>query len=187
MRLFTGLDVPYEMRRNLELLLAMLRPKAQIHWSPLDSLHVTTRFIGEVPETRLDELKDALGKVTAPGELKIAIRGLGWFPNPHAPRILFASIAAPPGLAALAADTGKAVEAFAPAPDTREFRPHLTLARIKAPADLLELKRAIAELPSVDFGTYTAENFHLYLSRQRGGRSIYTKLASYSLKSHTTE
>ena len=86
MRLFTGLDVPYEMRRNLELLLHLLKPKAKIAWSPMDNLHVTTKFIGEWPEERLDELKGALSAVPKPGELKIAIRGLGWFPNPHHPR-----------------------------------------------------------------------------------------------------
>lgn len=46
---------------------------------------------------------------------------------------------------------------------------------------LIDLKKAIADLPSVDFGAFTAGKFHLYKSDMRRGGSVYTKLASYSL------
>jgi 2'-5' RNA ligase len=185
MRLFTGLEVPSEVRRNLELLLHLLRPAADIQWSPLENLHVTTKFIGEWPEGRLDELKQALSEVPCPGELTIDVRGLGWFPNPHVPRIFFAAIPPPPGLVDLAAGTETTLEQLDLASDHREYRPHLTLARIKRPTDLLGLKRTIASLPSVEFGRFRATHFHLYLSRPQGGRSVYTKLASYALAVET--
>ena len=79
MRLFVGLDLPYEMRRNLELLLHLVKPLARIQWSPVANLHLTTKFIGDFPEARLEELKYALAAVPRPGALRIAIRGLGGF------------------------------------------------------------------------------------------------------------
>ena len=110
MRLFTGIDVPYQMRRNLELLLELLKPKARIAWSPLANLHVTTKFVGEWPEERLGELKEALRGVAAPaGKMKIGIRGLGWFPNPHHPRVLYVAVQAGPELAELARADRKSV------------------------------------------------------------------------------
>lgn len=181
LRLFTGIDVPYEMRRNLELLLQLLKPAADIQWSPLTNLHVTTKFIGDWPEDRLEELKESLELIPRPGSLNIAIRGLGWFPNPHHPRVFFVGLQAPPALAALAADTETACEGAGIPREDREFKPHLTLARIKRPTDLRKLQQTIAGLPSVDFGAFTAEQFHLYRSELRPGGSIYTKLASYSL------
>lgn len=181
MRLFTGLDVPYEMRRNLELLLQLLKPKAKIAWSPLSNLHVTTKFIGEWPDARLDELKNALAAVPRPAPLQIAIRGLGWFPNPHAPRVFLAGLQTPLELARLAKDTDTACVSLGLPAENRDFRPHLTLARIKTPETLIELKRAIAELPSVDFGAFTATHHHLYLSQLQPGGSVYTKLASWPL------
>jgi 2'-5' RNA ligase len=181
MRLFAGIDVPYEMRRNLELLVQLLQPKAGIQWSPLDNLHITTKFIGEWAGERLDELQAALAAVPRPGPLKIGLRGLGWFPNPHRPRVFFAGIAAPPELAELARETGRACERLGIPSEPRGFHPHLTLARIRRPEPLTELQRAIANLPSADFGAYTAEAFHLYKSELRPGGSIYTKLASYPL------
>ena len=179
MRLFTGLDVPYEMRRNLELLLEHLKPKARISWSPLNNLHVTTKFIGDWPDDRLDELRLALDAVSRPAAMKIAIRGLGWFPNPHSPRVFFAAIQAPPELAQLARDTDAACARVGVPSERKDFNPHLTLARIREPQPLFDLKKCIADLPSVDFGGYTAEAFHLYRSELQPGGSIYTKLASY--------
>jgi 2'-5' RNA ligase len=181
MRLFTGIDVPYEMKRNLELLLELLRPTARIQWSSLDNLHITTKFIGEWDHERLSELKQALDGAPRPAELKIAFRGLGWFPNPHHPRVFFVGIAAPPELATLARATDEACANLGIAAEKREFHPHLTLARIRQPTDLYPLQQAVAGLPGVDFGAFTARQFHLYSSEPRPGGSIYTKLASYPL------
>jgi 2'-5' RNA ligase len=181
MRLFIGLDVPYEMRRNLELLLQLLKPAAKISWSTPGNMHITTKFIGEWPEERLDELKLALEAIPRPAPLTIGIRGIGWFPNPHHPRVLYAGIAAPDTLAELARDTESACELLGIPREEREFRPHLTLARIKGPADLVRLRQTIAGLPSADFGAFTSREFHLYESRLNPGGSVYTKLATYSL------
>lgn len=182
MRLFIGLDVPYEMRRNLELLLQLLKPTAEIQWSSMTNLHVTTKFLGEWPEDRLPDLKTALQSIPVPGDLSLAIRGLGWFPNPHQPRVLYAGIHAPPALAKLAADTDAACQTLGIEAEHKPFTPHLTLARIKHAGDLFPLKKAIADIPNADFGAFTSKVFHLYLSRPTPAGSVYTKLASYPLQ-----
>ena len=181
MRLFAGLDLPYEMRRNLELLLHLLKPLARISWSPVANLHLTTKFIGDFGEERLEKLKSALGGVPRPGALRIAIRGLGWIPGPDRPRLFYAGIEAPPGLAALARDTESACAALGIPREEKPFRPHLTLARIRHPEPLSALQAEIARLPSVDFGAFQAESFHLYRSQLDPRGSIYTKLASFPL------
>ena len=66
MRLFTGLDLGCDASENLRVLIERLRPAARIQWSPPEKLHVTTKFIGEWPEGRLEELKTALAAL--PGE-----------------------------------------------------------------------------------------------------------------------
>jgi 2'-5' RNA ligase len=181
MRLFAGLDLPYEMRRNLELLLHLLKPKARIQWSQMSNLHITTKFIGEFPEERFDELKAALGALAPPGALRIAIRGLSWFPNTDRPRVLVAGIEAPASLAVFARDTDAACGRLGIEAEKRDFHPHLTLARIRAGEPLFELKKAILELPGVDFGAFSSERFHLYQSQLSPAGSNYTKLATFSL------
>jgi 2'-5' RNA ligase len=181
MRLFIGLDVPWQISRNLELLLKLLKSKAQIAWSPLGNLHVTSKFIGEWPESRLDELKTALDTIARPGALDITIQGIGWFPNPHQPRILYAGIRGPAGLTGLAVSAEAVCESLGVPSERRDYQPHLTLARVRTPKPLFELKRAIAELPDDNFGKFQAKEFYLYNSELRPQGSIYTKLATYSL------
>jgi signal transduction histidine kinase len=84
-------------------------------------------------------------------------------------------------LAALAAETETVCETLGIPAERRDFRPHLTLARIRTPKPLFELKRAIAELPDDRFGEFQSTEFHLYKSELRPGGSIYTKLATYTL------
>ena len=60
MRLFTAIDIPTDLTEALRSFVSRLRPTAKISWSPLENLHITTKFIGEWPEPRLDEMKRAL-------------------------------------------------------------------------------------------------------------------------------
>ncbi|MBI3207386.1 MAG: RNA 2',3'-cyclic phosphodiesterase [Candidatus Solibacter usitatus] len=181
MRLFVGLEIPEEVRAKLSELLDRLRPAARLRWSPVANLHITTKFIGEWPKERLSEMKTALDQVT--GEpVPIAIRGLGWFPNPHQPRVFFASVRAPATLVALAAQTAEAVAALGVLKETRDYSPHMTLARIPAPSSIIELRRRVAALPSDDFGSFTATEFHLYRSQPVPGGSAYSKLATFPIE-----
>ena len=183
MRLFTGFDLPGEVVQNLEALLARLRPHARIQWSPPRNLHVTTKFIGEWPEERVDELKAALAALAPQEPFPIRVRGLGFFPNPHQPRVFWAGVDAPPGLAALAGQTDRALAKLGVPAEQRPFSPHLTLARIKEPAPMQPLREAIAALLSVEFGEYLPDRFWLYHSRLAPGGSVYTKLADFPLRS----
>src|SRR5437016_7362946 len=130
MRLFTGLDLPPDVIRNLEELVERLRPAARIQWSSPANLHVTTKFIGEWPEERLPELETALRGLASRDPVQVVIRGLGFYPNAHSPHVFWCGIEAG-GLDTLAADTDAATALLGVARETRPFSPHLTLARIK--------------------------------------------------------
>jgi len=178
MRLFTALDLDAGVAANLERLIEQLRPTARIQWSPPANLHITTKFIGEWPDERLGELKSALAAVPKRGPIAVRIHQLGFFPNPHAPRVFWCGIEAA-GLAELAGETDRATAALGVAKENRAFSPHLTLARIKDRVNLQPLREAIARLPDFEFGGFTAERFYLYRSQLRPGGSVYTKLAEF--------
>jgi 2'-5' RNA ligase len=154
---------------------------AKISWSPIDNLHITTKFIGEWPEARLEELKEALGAVPATGAIGIAIRDIGWFPDERRPRVLWAGVQADETLAKLAHATDQAVAALGVPMEKRPYSPHLTLARIREPifskSGTLDSLRAEIAKVDTDFGAFRAGQHTLYLSA--GGR--YTPLASFPL------
>lgn len=178
MRLFTGLDLPVEVVRNLEAFLVRIKPAARIAWSPPANLHVTTKFIGEWPEERLAELQSALAGLPDRPEIPATIAKVGFYPNERAPRVFWCGIEAP-GLEALAADTDAATSSIGVARENRAYSPHLTLARIKDRLDLRPLHSAIAAIPSLDFGSFTAPSFFLYRSQLRPTGSVYTKLSEF--------
>jgi 2'-5' RNA ligase len=180
MRLFTGIDLPVQVKDQLAELLGRLRPTARLKWSTAGNFHVTTKFIGEWPSQRVEELSAALRAVPSPPPIHIAIRGLGWFPNPRAPRVFWAGVEAGPALSDLARDTDRALAKLGVAPETRPFSPHLTLARVKEPVPLDRLRQAVAPLVSEDFGDFVADRFHLYLSELGPSGSVYTKLEEFA-------
>ena len=180
MRLFVALDLPAATVSLLEDLLARLRPLAAIHWSPPANLHITIKFIGEWPETRLSELKSALEAVARPAPFSVRIAGLGFFPNPHAPRVFWCGIEAP-SLAQLAAATESAATSLGIPAERRPFSPHLTLARIKERTGLQPLQRSIAGLGPFDCGAFQPSSFFLYRSALGPAGSVYTKLAEFPL------
>ena len=183
MRLFTAIDLSEEARANIESLLLNLKPAAKLQWSPAANLHITTKFIGDWPESRLDELNAALTALPAVGPIEIAVRQVGWFPNSDSPRSFWVGVQATPALQELAMATNAAMLGIGVVAETRPYSPHLTLARIRKPEPLEPLRQAIAALPTLEFGSFTASRYHLYVSELSSGGSVYTKLADYSLLS----
>lgn len=181
MRLFTAIDLPSEVITTLEELLHRLTPFAQINWSPPRNLHITTKFIGEWSEERLAELKAALAGLPGRAPIPISIERLGFFPNPHSPRVFWAGIHGGDELAALAHDTEAALIPLGVVKEERAYSPHLTLARIKTPGKQPALLQAVAKLPSLEFGRFVADRFYLYHSRTAPSGSVYTKLAELDL------
>lgn len=177
MRLFTALDIPGEITARLRVFVDRLRSSAKLAWSPMENLHVTTKFIGEWPEPRFQEVKDALATVPLPGPVEIAVRGVGWFPNARNPRVFWAGVESGPKLQTLARDTERAVATLGVPIEDREFHPHLTLARRRDAARLEKLRELLAAADSTDFGAFPATSFFLYQSA--GGR--YTRLNEFPL------
>ena len=182
-RLFTALDLPADVLENLRRLMESLRPTARIQWSPPANLHITTKFIGYWPDQRLSEVMQVLSAIESRPRFRVHIREVGFFPNPHFPRVFWCGIEAA-GMEALATATDRATRSLGIASETRAFSPHLTLARIKERLDLQPLRDAIRALPPRDFGSFEADRFCLYQSQPQRTGSVYTKLREFPF-SHT--
>ena len=186
MRLFVALEIPTAVRGNLASLIEELRAadaaatKNKARWVRAENLHVTLKFIGNVDAGKLEAIRVVLGEVSAGGDVELRFRGVGFFPNEKRPRVLWAGIAASPNLASLAAEIDARLEKLGIARETREYAPHLTLARFDPPGISEKLRAAAQENAAREFGAVRAGEFHLFESKTRPTGAEYTRLSSFS-------
>jgi 2'-5' RNA ligase len=179
MRLFTAVDPSDDVRRNLERLLAQLRPAARLRWSSVANLHLTLKFIGEWPETDLPRLRETLAAIPGSAPFDVRVTGLGFFPHARAPRVFWAGLQAPPDLARLAGTIDAALVPLGVVAETRPYSPHLTLARVREGDRTDGLVKTLQSLTDTDCGAFTADRFYLYESRPSSGGSVYTRIGEY--------
>lgn len=180
MRLFVALEIPAVVREKLAALLGDLRAIDEgPRWVRPENLHVTLKFIGEVSQEKLREIQPALAAVRANSEVKLELRGLGFFPAEKRPRVFWVGMQASANLATLARDIDAALGETGIPRETREFSPHLTLARINDGNLSEKLRAAIRERSAAEFGTIETSEFHLVESKLRRGGAEYTRVESF--------
>jgi 2'-5' RNA ligase len=109
-------------------------------------IHITIKFLGEVPEPAVAKIRDALGPISlAPFDLSITrITGN----DPRRPRVVWAAVEDGGGCSALHARIEAALAPLGIPRDGRPFRPHATLARVRSfDPSLLERIRAVPPGP----------------------------------------
>ncbi len=190
MRLFVAIDIDASIRRRLDAYAAAMKPRVPgVRFVAAGNYHVTLKFLGEVANSRLPEIQSALAAIRYPS-FSLDVRGVGFFPNAHAPRVFWAGIESTE-LAGLARQVQQAFEPLGFAAE-KEFRAHLTLARNgsgrprpvrgeKSPAAFAQLSQLVTAEAPPEFGTMTAREFFLYESRLSPAGAVYTRLQGFGL------
>ncbi len=187
MRVFVALDVPEPVRASLAELSERLKkvcPNAR--WVRLEGIHITLKFIGEVPPEKLEQIRQALGELPSFNPITVRFAGVGFFPDARSPRVFWAGVQADPTLAELAAAMEMKLEPLGIAPEKRAFHPHLTLARFESPQGAQALMEAVEALGTPELGEETFREFHLYQSVLKRSGAEYTRLDTYPLSGEST-
>ena len=198
MRLFVALDIDDTVRERIGAFAEEIRPLApNARWVKAESLHVTLKFIGERPNSTVQDIQDALESIRAYA-LRITFRGAGFFPNPRAARVFWIGIEGENDLQQLAKEVDIKLSGIGIAKEHRPFSPHLTLARATggsgAPGwrkgdrpnrQFSHLQEFLLQRPAADFGSISAHEFFLYRSQLSSKGSQYTKIARFALAPKT--
>ena len=187
MRMFVAVVPPAEVVEHLDDFLEVRRAAAAFRWAPAEQLHVTLAFFADVPDRRLDDLVERLGRAAARRTaFEAAVAGGGAFPNAARARVLWAGPrsrrARPHELTRMATGARAAANRAGVPVDGQRFRPHLTLARVGQPQDVTSWVRL---LDTYRGPAWTVDRLTLvasYLGEGPRGRPRYQPVEEFALK-----
>jgi 2'-5' RNA ligase len=190
-RTFVAIELDAVLRAALSDLEAELRraPLARLgRWVDPLGIHLTLKFLGNVPANQLPSLRQALhraARTVAPFQL--ALVGLGSF-SPSRPRVIWVGVHEPSGaLERLQCAVEREMGAIGFPPEGRPFSPHLTLARIHDQANGRERAELAAWIRAQDvgeLGTMRVTEIALMRSDLRPSGALYTRLEAAQLLQH---
>jgi len=184
-RIFIAIDISEQARKAAAEHIEYLRNAdrdVRVGWEKAEKLHITLKFLGDVDEPRIATLGVAIQQIASRFHpFKLELSDTGVFPNARQPRILWLGIVnTDDQLKTLAASIESACEKLGFAAEDRQFKPHLTIARVREPQKGRQL--AAMHLNS-DFGSvgFTVRKIVIYESKLGPAGSVYTPISTHRL------
>jgi RNA 2',3'-cyclic 3'-phosphodiesterase len=174
-RLFAGLELPSRIRAELA---AIAVPLGGAKWVDEDDLHLTLRFAGDIDHHIADEFADGLSTIEIP-VFTMRIVGTGSFGGAE-PHTLWAGVEAGPELERLQQKIERAARNAGLAQQSRKFKPHITLARLRG-ANPIELAQVLQRHGGYRSTPISIEDFVLFSSRPLTGGGPYAVEARFPL------
>ncbi len=185
MRAFIAADIPSDVKDEIGKIQKKLmgEVRSSVKWVDVEKIHVTLRFLGDVPEEKIELLCQVLpkgGREVAP--FKISIKGLGVFPNLSRPRVIWVGMESQGNkMDQLYSQIEALVRDLGFTPEKRAFSPHLTIGRIKQLRDQNEWVNAIEKSQELFFGEASVDCFYLFQSILKPQGPEYRKLKKFDL------
>jgi len=183
-RAFLAIDVPDSYRAGLATVqVALKKSGADVRWVTPANIHLTLKFFGDITDTQVEEIATAAAAVAAATPaFHLQAQGVGTFPNPKNPRVIWLGLGGQTDV--LAGLVQQLEEAFVPLgfpAEKRSFTPHLTLGRVRSSRGREELQRQMANLVLPAFQDFTVTGMVLYQSSLRPQGAVYTPLQHIGL------
>ena len=176
-RTFIAVEIDAAIRRAAARLIEQLRPAgADVKWVEPENLHLTLKFLGDLGADGVARVCQAVQKAAAGvPPFEIEIRGAGAFPNVHRPQTIW--LGAGEGddqMAQLAEQVESALEPFGFRRETRRFRTHLTIGRVRRDGGRTAgLGPALDEVAGYEAGRMPVEEVVVFSSELTRSGPIY--------------
>jgi 2'-5' RNA ligase len=183
MRTFIAVELPEQIKKQIEALQAPLKKtNAFVSWVKPGNIHITLKFLGEVPEGKIDEVFSAteLALKGARG-FKMNLKGMGAFPDLRRPRVIW--VGAEKGgeeLSGMADRIAEEMEKIGYPKEKRKFSPHFTVGRLKS---LKNIETLVELIQSTNFDTedIQVKEVTVMKSQLHAAGAIYTPLKKIPL------
>lgn len=177
MRLFIAFDIPDTVKKQLVSIQDAVKTDAKIKWVAAGNMHLTLKFLGEVAEDKIDDIKKRLAEVSF-DKFDIEVSALGVFPSEDYIRVIWVGFKNEGKMAELAKKIRGKLPEFK---DDYEFKAHLTMGRVKFVKDK---KALIEELKKIKVKSerFSVKEFKLYKSTLTMKGPIYKELGVFPAK-----
>lgn len=185
-RVFIAIEIedPQTLRRIIEVRDRVLACSKEIKMKGVEdeNIHLTLRFIGEIPESMVEDIKKCIDLCSSVSSFKMRIRGLGAFPSPSRPRVIWVGVEEGEDKLKKLWNLVEGCLSKLVKPDRRGFVPHITIARVKVFRKSKCLASLISELQDLDLGESQITRVKLKKSTLTPKGPIYTDLAEVLLR-----
>ncbi|MHB0886904.1 MAG: RNA 2',3'-cyclic phosphodiesterase [Bacillota bacterium] len=184
-RLFVAVHLPPDLVSGVTRVQDQLRrSRADVKWVEEENLHLTLKFLGEVPEGRVPSVREALTAVGEVAPFRVSLRGVGAFPGPGSPKVVWVGLSdGASEFVRLAGAVDRALAARGFARERRPASPHLTIGRVRGPSNLEALRRGMDAVGPAAIGSFECREARLYRSVLGTGGPVYTVLETIPLRS----
>ena len=185
MRTFIAIEIPNEIKTEMARAQEQLRRSAAVDagWTRPEGIHLTLKFLGEVPEAKISEIMSALTNVAAgTGSFRLELSGVGTFPNPGNARVVWIGIAgAIDRLLKLQTMVEEAMIGLRFEREDKKFTPHLTLGRIKFIRSRDAWLKSLESLKDVRPPAFEVNAIRLMKSDLKSTGAVYTEIGMVAL------
>lgn len=182
-RSFIAVDLPESMSDSLSATSKQLQGMLEglpIRWVPIENIHLSLKFLGDVSERNIPMLKEILAAEAASHTtFEISVGGFGIFPTLLRPRVLWVGVEAPDELNNLQRRVDMETARLGYAPDQRDFTPHLTFGRVSRNASPAQVRKVSDTLRNFSLGFLGAARItevSLFRSDLGPGGAVYSKM-----------
>lgn len=192
LRAFIAVEIPLSIRQAIQDQTESLRAalgRDLIRWVPVENMHLTLKFIGDISPANVKFIAQMLTAETrdcAPFSMQVG--GLDSFPTTRRARVIWIGIQAPAALASLQRGLEAAAARLGYEAETRPFSPHLTLGRVRqqvGASDQQKVRAALERTSVGALGTAEVTAVHLFKSDLKSSGAEYTRLFSAPLKNES--
>lgn len=182
MRSFISIDIDRAAREQIAGAMEFLKSsQADVRWVSPVNLHVTLKFLGEIRENFLLEIKDSLSLLASRQKgFVVRLYGIGVFPTEMKPRIIWVGMDESSRLKNLQEEVEASMASLGFEKEKREFSPHLTIGRVKSLKGKDLLIERIETLKNRYFGNIEVNNFSLMKSVLKPAGAQYETLAEFN-------
>lgn len=153
-----------------------------IKWVDNKTFHVTLMFIGDTQIFQIEKINSVLQNICSKlSSFKVNISEFGVFPNKHNPRVLWFGLNYPQVLTDLKKNIANSLENLGFINDQKEFKPHLTLGRVRFLQNKNKVEALIENFKNTEFQSVEISKIIFYESILKPSGSIYKPLTIFNL------